>query len=72
MRRHKHDPGTYSVKLFTQAGRPRQKLWVANCYQASIELVQRWGRRTGGTGVITRCLYNSGLTRPTMPGDSQR
>jgi hypothetical protein len=64
---HKHDPGVYTVRLFTSAGRPRQRQWLAVSYQSATGLVTRWSRRTGGTGVVLRCLYNSALMRPTMP-----
>ena len=64
---HKHDPGAYTVRLFTRSGRPRQRQWIVGTYTVGVALVQSWARRTGGTGVVLRCLYNNALVRPTMP-----
>lgn len=69
---HKYDPGTYSITLFTKAGRPRRKQWLKANFLSSQFFVRAWARRTGGTGVITKCLYNSALVPPTMSSKGNR
>ena len=37
---HKHDPGVYTVRLFTAAGRPRQRQWLATLNYKAINAVE--------------------------------
>lgn len=62
MTTHPYDPGRYSVLLFTPHNRKRGRLLVSN-YQRSTEAAARWKRRTGGSAVVLRCLFNTALGR---------
>ena len=67
---HPYDPGAYTVLLFTQHNRKRGRLFTAN-YQRGIDAAQRWARRTGGSGVVMRCLFNTSLGRGAYPAKWQ-
>jgi len=67
---HQYDPGSYTVLLFTVHNRRRGKLQVKN-YQRGIDAAQRWTRRTGGSAVLMRCLFNTALGRGAYPAKWQ-
>ncbi len=64
--KHPYDPGRYSVLLFTRHNRKRGRVQASN-YQRSIAAADRWARRTGGTAVVMRCLFNTELGRGAFP-----
>jgi len=57
---HKYDIGTYSVQTFTGPNRQR-KTWLLHSYTAAVNLAKRWHRRTGGSAVVRRTLYNTAM-----------
>ena len=67
---HPYDPGQYTVLLFTRHNRKRGRLVVLN-YQRSLGAASRWARRTGGTAVVMRCLFNTSLGRGAYPAKWQ-
>ena len=67
---HKSDPGIYTVTAYDAVGRKRGQRLRPN-FQQSAHLAERWRRLTGGTAVVSRCVFNNGLGRPTYPAGSQ-
>lgn len=60
--KHPYDPGSYVVLLFSRHNRRRGRLLAAN-FQRGREAAGRWARRTGGSAVLLRCLFNTELGR---------
>ena len=57
-RAHKFDPGVYTVETFTGVGRKR-KVWIVENYTRGQDFAIRWKRRTGGSAVVRRTLFNT-------------
>jgi hypothetical protein len=67
---HQYDPGNYTVLLFTMHNRKRGRLQARN-YQRGVNAAQRWARRTGGSAVLMKCLFNTTLGRGAYPAKWQ-
>ena len=65
-RPHKHDPGTYTIEVFSRLNRKRGETTRPNLMSA-IALAERWHRMTGGSASVSRRLYNTALGRPAYP-----
>jgi len=55
---HKYDSGQISIILFDARNRKRKTMLIKNFIRAQ-DAAMRWERRTGGSAVVMRCLYNS-------------
>jgi len=68
---HAYDPGVYNLTLFAANGRRRpHKLLVRNFLRA-VQVCGRWKRRTGGSAVVMKCVYNTQLARPAYSSEDQ-
>lgn len=70
LKAHRYDPGAYTVLLFTAHNRKRGRLAVKN-FQRGVEVARRWRRRTGGSTVLLKCLFNDTLVRGAYPAKWQ-
>jgi hypothetical protein len=55
---HKYDMGQVSLILFDKRNRIRKTMLMKN-YLNAQDASDRWERRTGGTSVVMKCMYNS-------------
>ena len=58
MSTHKHDPGAHTVTTFTGIGRKR-RVWVVANFTRGQAFAMRWKRRTGGSAIVQRTLFNT-------------
>ena len=68
---HPYDPGSYHLLLFSAAGRRRPRKMLVRNFIRAQRACHRWVRRTGGSAVVMKCLYNTQLARPAYPEKMQ-
>jgi len=62
MMTHRYDPGCYSGITFTGIGRKR-RIWLVANFTRGQRLAMAWQRRTGGSAIVQRTLFNTEIIR---------